>query len=283
MSDNALAPIIIKRKKIVAAEGHHGGAWKVAYADFVTAMMAFFLLMWLLNATTEKQRKGLADYFSPTIPVSKISGGGQGAFYGDSVFAEDSLPHNTKGAADYPPEMRMAKGESGQNPVSGAKAEPGHGNMTGAQELLEELKARGGESMARLLDERHVVTRLSDAGLVIDIFERNDARLFEPGSTQPTPLLLQTLATVADVLKVVVNEVSVTAHVPAQPLVLAENNAWEVTTGRAQMAREALELAGLDPRRLRRVTGSADREPAVDNPMSLRNSRIEVTVLRDDY
>ena len=66
---DGLAPII-KRKKVVAGDGHHGGAWKVAYADFVTAMMAFFLLMWLLNATTERQRKGLADYFAPTIAVS---------------------------------------------------------------------------------------------------------------------------------------------------------------------------------------------------------------------
>ena len=70
-----LAPVIIKRKKVIASGGHHGGAWKVAYADFVTAMMAFFKLMWLLNATTEKQRKGLADYFHPTIAVSRISGG----------------------------------------------------------------------------------------------------------------------------------------------------------------------------------------------------------------
>ena len=68
MSDQP-APIIIKRKKVIAA-GHHGGAWKVAYADFVTAMMAFFLLMWLLGATTEKQRKGIADYFNPTIPIN---------------------------------------------------------------------------------------------------------------------------------------------------------------------------------------------------------------------
>jgi len=64
MSDRSNAPIIIKRKKVVAGDGHHGGAWKVAYADFVTAMMAFFMLMWLLNATTEQQRKGIADYFS---------------------------------------------------------------------------------------------------------------------------------------------------------------------------------------------------------------------------
>ena len=72
------APVIIKRKKVViVGGGHHGGAWKVAYADFVTAMMAFFLLMWLLNATTEKQRKGISDYFNPTIPVNRISGGGR--------------------------------------------------------------------------------------------------------------------------------------------------------------------------------------------------------------
>lgn len=65
-------PIIIKRKKVVGGDGHHGGAWKVAYADFVTAMMAFSMLMWLLNATTEQQRKGIADYFSPNVPIARI-------------------------------------------------------------------------------------------------------------------------------------------------------------------------------------------------------------------
>ena len=80
-------PLIIKRKKKVSGgDGHHGGAWKVAYADFVTAMMAFFMMMWLLNATTEQQRKGIADYFSPTIPITRISGGGDGSFGGESVF-----------------------------------------------------------------------------------------------------------------------------------------------------------------------------------------------------
>ena len=87
----ALRPIIIKKKKVIAGGGHHGGAWKVAYADFVTAMMAFFMLMWLLNATTEQQRKGLADYFTPTVPVARISGGGVGSFGGDSPFSEEDL------------------------------------------------------------------------------------------------------------------------------------------------------------------------------------------------
>src|SRR6056297_3628283 len=107
-----VAPVIIKRKKVVAGGGHHGGAWKVAYADFVTAMMAFFLLMWLLNATTENQRKGLADYFSPTIPVNRISGGGDGSFGGDSVFSENTLARNGIGATNRrATESREARGE----------------------------------------------------------------------------------------------------------------------------------------------------------------------------
>lgn len=87
-ADSNLAPVIIKRKKVVQGGGHHGGAWKVAYADFVTAMMAFFMLMWLLNATTEQQKAGLADYFTPTIPIVTTSGGGDGAFGGHSIFTE---------------------------------------------------------------------------------------------------------------------------------------------------------------------------------------------------
>ncbi|MEM9422342.1 MAG: flagellar motor protein MotB, partial [Pseudomonadota bacterium] len=92
-------PIIIKKKRGGGEEGHHGGAWKVAYADFVTAMMAFFLLMWLLNATTEEQRKGLADYFDPSVPISPVSGGGDDMLAGDTVFATDSLAYSNHGGA----------------------------------------------------------------------------------------------------------------------------------------------------------------------------------------
>ena len=93
-----LAPIIIKKKKKSGGDGHHGGAWKVAYADFVTAMMAFFLLMWLLNATTEEQRKGIADYFNPTIPISRISGGGSDGLNGSSIFTESTYAKMGTGA-----------------------------------------------------------------------------------------------------------------------------------------------------------------------------------------
>ena len=95
MSDEGLSerPIIIKKAIVMAHAGHHGGAWKVAYADFVTAMMAFFLLMWLLGATTEKQRKALADYFAPTIVEKKDdAAGSDGLLGGDAIIAKDKYP-----------------------------------------------------------------------------------------------------------------------------------------------------------------------------------------------
>ncbi|NQZ72997.1 MAG: chemotaxis protein MotB, partial [Dinoroseobacter sp.] len=135
MAANAGAPIIIKRKKIVVEDGHHGGAWKVAYADFVTAMMAFFMLMWLLNATTEKQRKGIADYFNPTIPVTRVSGGGDGALGGDSVFTEDSLAQSGTGGLD-------------------SKA-PASAEQALFEEIDESLTALAGESMLSTEIARH--------------------------------------------------------------------------------------------------------------------------------
>ena len=91
MDRKSTGNVVIIRRKTVVAAGHHGGAWKVAYADFVTAMMAFFLLMWLLSVTDEQTRLGLADYFSPTIPIHQTRGGGDGPFDGESMFSQDVL------------------------------------------------------------------------------------------------------------------------------------------------------------------------------------------------
>ena len=91
-ASDEIRPIIIKKKKVIVGGGHHGGAWKVAYADFVTAMMAFFLLMWLLGATDEKMRRGLADYFNPTLAISRTSAGGAGMLEGTAAFEESPTP-----------------------------------------------------------------------------------------------------------------------------------------------------------------------------------------------
>ncbi len=272
------APVIIKRKKVVGGDGHHGGAWKVAYADFVTAMMAFFLLMWLLNATTEQQRKGLADYFSPTLPINRMSAGGEGAFGGDSIFTDDTLAHNGSGTSDRAPAaadtLNLIEGSDGMSQEAAETA--------ALEDIEEQLIGRGGESLLSDQALRHVVTRLTDEGLVIEVFARPGAPLFEPDTATPQPVTKDIIAVLARVSGLVENEVAVAGHTRARPLVQAVNPVWSLSTNRAQQVRTLLEAGALDPARIRRVTGHADRMPAARDPLAVRNDRIEVILLRSD-
>ena len=168
------APIIIKRVQGGGEAGHHGGAWKVAYADFVTAMMAFFLLMWLLNATTEKQRQGLAEYFNPTL-IQTTSSGSDGPFGGE---VQDAETNSGKGAGASTDQM-AAQARDGR--------ESGFDAM--ARHIQNQLTGSGAESMQKTNLLRHVVTRMTDEGLVIELTDLMDAPLFEGDSAQPTPAM----------------------------------------------------------------------------------------------
>ncbi|MFD2741400.1 flagellar motor protein MotB [Sulfitobacter aestuarii] len=271
------APVIIKRNKVVGGGGHHGGAWKVAYADFVTAMMAFFMLMWLLNATTEQQRKGIADYFSPTIPINRISGGGDGAFGGDSIFSENTLAKNGTGAtAKHHANEDQARGDTGGAADAARAAED-----AALKAIESELMGRGGESLVMENVMRHVITRLTDEGLVIEVFEMPQTPLFEDGSDRPTQLLRDLVAVITESTKMVINEIAVGAHVSADPVVLVNSPVWELSARRATRMRLLMQDRGVAPRRIQRVTGHADREPAVRDPMARRNNRLEVVLLRE--
>lgn len=273
---NKSAPVIIKRKKIIVAGGHHGGAWKVAYADFVTAMMAFFMLMWLLNATTEKQRKGLADYFSPTAPISRISGGGEDAFGGDSIFSEDQLVRNGSGATNRNPDSaQQARGETGFDQSS-----QDHSETDPLRMVEEELLGISGESLVSPDMLKHIVTRVTDEGLVIELYANDGAPLFQEGTDTPTPMMRDLIGVVERAARKVSNGIAIAGHIRAHPIVLAKNPAWPLSLARASRTQRLLEVAGMDPARIKRVTGHADRASAADNPMSVRNDRIEVTVLR---
>ena len=281
------APVIIKRKKVVGGDGHHGGAWKVAYADFVTAMMAFFMLMWLLGATTEQQRKGIADYFNPTIPLVRASGGGTGAFGGDSVYSEDALSQTGTGAGFVrPTEENKAKGDLGSKgqddaDAKSAKDKSGPSPVDDDKELkeIQRLFGVGGESVLNELLRRHIVTRLSDEGLVIELFDTPGAYLFSEG--QPTPLLAELVGTIVPVISLVQNKIGVQAHTRAVPIVQRENPSWTDTTRRADQVRALIEATGMTPKRLVRVTGFADRKPVTQDPMAVRNNRVEIVVLRN--
>ncbi len=274
MSANDVAPIIIKRKKVSGGDGHHGGAWKVAYADFVTAMMAFFMLMWLLNATTETQRKGIADYFSPTIPINRISGGGDGAFGGDSVFTDDALAHNGSGASLPSPAASENEGAEGETEGGGAEGDV-------FEEIEKVLSARGGESMVSEQLQRHIVTRLTDDGLIVELHDLPDAALFFSDTTEPTLIMVELVSMLSEVFSIVPNEIAVQGHSAARALVVRDNPIWDLSTARANEVRQMLGREGVKERRVQRVTGFADRKPVVSNLMAARNNRIELILLRD--
>ena len=277
MADDA-KPIIKKVKK-VAGHGHHGGAWKVAYADFVTAMMAFFLLMWLLNATSEEQRSGLAEYFVERIPLAPVSGGGDNAFNGDSMNAEGSKAESGKGAAGkaQAEDNRKDQHSEGQN----GKETEGQGETAEALEEIEKaFKSISGESDVEDTMLRHIRTRVTDEGLVIDIFDLDDSPLFAEGGATPTPTLAALLDMIASVARIVKNDVAISGHVGA-PVAAADPGAgWTLSTGRAHAAREIMKGAGLAEARVKRVAGHADTDPLIADRADARNSRIEVTLLR---
>ena len=270
-------PIIIKKIKKGGGDGHHGGAWKVAYADFVTAMMAFFMLMWLLNATTEQQRKGIADYFSPTIPINRVSGGGSGAFGGDSIFTDDTLAQNGTGAS------RDARGQNRSDmPAEGSAAAQAAAEVQALESIEEILLGKGGESVVSEMALRHVLTRLTDEGLIIEIFALPGAPLFEPDSAEPTPVTVELAGMFARVFAVVENEIAISGHTRSRPVVQSVNPVWDLSVDQAQMIRQIMEVSGLDAERVLRVTGYADRQPAARDPLAIRNDRVEIVLLRSD-
>ena len=252
-ADRTASPIIIKRVQGGGEAGHHGGAWKVAYADFVTAMMAFFLLMWLLNATTEKQRQGLAEYFDPTIAHSR-AGGAAGVDGGRSL--------------DPPADQSV--------PASASEAEM----QELARALKDALTARGGESMQRVNLLRHVVTRMTDEGLVIELGDVVDEPLFEGETAEPTPALRELTAILASVLGRARNQVAITGHVRAFPRMMIDNPVWPLSDQRAHAVRELLVRGRLEEERIQRVTAFGDKKPRSSNAMDPANNRIEVILLR---
>ena len=274
------APVIIKRKKVIVAGGHHGGAWKVAYADFVTAMMAFFMLMWLLNATTEQQRKGLADYFNPTVPVNRISGGGDGSFGGDSVFSEEVLPQVGMGASNrHPTEARQARGALGAS-IDGDAREEGSEDAE-LHALEEKLLGRSGESMVEDNVFRQIITRVIEEGLVIELFALEGSPLFLDDGMTPTPLLQDMAVVLSHNLRSLNNNIALSAHTRARPVVLRENTVWEQSTDRANAMRQLMVRKGTKASRIRKITGHGASSPMSFDPMAIRNNRIEVIVLRN--
>ena len=257
-TDN-VRPVIIKRKKVVSGGGHHGGAWKVAYADFVTAMMAFFLMLWLLGSVTEDQRQGIADYFQDASVIPTQTSGAESILFGESA--------------------RISLKVTERDPL----AELDEGDSRAFEGVLDRLEAMLSEFSA--LDDivEHIAIRVTDEGLVIEMFDLEHASLFDPETAAPRPVFLILIELVTEAFGMVENKVAIDVHSRSFPAVIRENPVWHVTTARAQATREAMQQNGLDPQRARRVTGHADRDLATENPMAARNNRVELILLREDH
>ncbi len=265
-----VAPIIVKKKK-GGEEGHHGGAWKIAYADFVTAMMAFFLLMWLLNATSEEQKLGIANYFNPSGSVSR-SGGSTGVLDGTS-------PMQLQGAVD--PMATPSDIESDEDAEAEAAA------AAAESQQFEEIEAQIQEQLAGLPELKALANNLvidqTPEGLRIQITDRDEqTSMFASGSATPLPHARELMNLVATAIGRVPNPVAIKGHTDAAPFVNKQSyDNWDLSTARANTARRMLQDSGIQTERFASVVGQADRDPLIAaDPIDPRNRRISIVLLR---
>jgi len=267
-----LPPIIVKKVTVVAG-GHHGGAWKVAYADFVTAMMAFFLLLWLLGATTEKQRKGIADYFTPTlVKMRQESAGANGLLGGSSITDADNYPHRA--------------GQTGTKSITIPRDTTG-GPKEGAARALRVQKMK--QQLDEKLQKTETLRRLSrqvrmvdtSEGIRIDLVDNADFSMFRLGTTVLTSEASELLEAIGSTVAGDGSGISIRGHTDALPwrAGVSANN-WSLSAGRAEATRQALMRQGVAESRFRRIEGVADRELLVrDNPADPRNRRISIVLM----
>lgn len=279
--------IIVKKVFVEGHGGHHGGAWKVAYADFVTAMMAFFLLLWLLGATNEKQRKSLADYFSPTlVELKENSAGSNGLFGGASLMDKDNYPH--KAAQTGTRSLTIPVDASGGTQVGSGqkgslknKAQLAAEDMKNFERMHRQIEAEisGNPKLAKLAKHVHFV-RTRD-GLRIDLLDDADYSMFALGTTQFEPAANKLLGLIAESIKGSDNPIMIRGHTDSlnygDPKAM---NNWMLSTGRAEATRQRLAAAGIPDDRFDRIEGVADREPMIQqNPADPRNRRVAITLL----
>jgi chemotaxis protein MotB len=298
-------PIIIKRIKKVSGGGHHGGAWKVAYADFVTAMMAFFLLLWLLNAVTEEQKKGIANYFRPTLavqnaaatfsilsgqaqPMESMSGGASAQTdLDDPEQADMTQPEPATGEGNKPQTNEGDQPDAGQGekPVDLAAAEAAV--AAHERQQLEQIKSRIQnairESPELLELEKNLQIDQTEDGIRIQLLDQEKMSMFPTGSAVMNPRSRELLMKVAEVVKTLPNKIEISGHTDAQPYPGGRDYTnWELSADRANASRRVLVAAGIDPDRLQKIEGRADTDPFVAaDPFDPQNRRISIILLRE--
>jgi chemotaxis protein MotB len=306
---------IIRREEVVEG-GHHGGAWKVAYADFVTAMMAFFLLMWLLNATTEAQRRGLADYFSPTVSATNTHSGSGMPLAGNSPF-EDGDAVSDRGTiavmnANAPP-VDVEDDGSDTQAIKSVHSQAGQGAgaagqlsaMAQAQGGAAALAAKREAETARRTEQaqfakaaadiqkaiagdpdlapiaRQLSADLTPEGLRVQIRDSDGLPMFDSGSAEPNARALAVLKRLTPMLLALHEPISIGGYTDATPYAGEGRTNWDLSADRANATRRVLTGLGLPDSRIRDVTGHGDRDLLVPaDPRAANNRRIALLLVR---
>jgi chemotaxis protein MotB len=298
--DNA---VIIKRIKKSGHGAHHGGAWKVAYADFVTAMMAFFLLMWLINTTTPEQKRGIADYFAPQSIAQTLSG--SGGVLGGKVMGEESA--RAGGAASV---FQKNSPSSPTTKTKSTQAQKSQGGATDSQGQAADSQASSGQSADRSTSSsqdgdfahaaeaihqaindnpdlaalsKQVIMEQTPEGLRIQLVDQDGRPMFQQGTSSPMPYTKRLLAEIGKIIDRLPNRVSISGHTEAKPFVgpNGETN-WELSAARANAGRSLLAAGGLNADRIYEVAGKAGSEPLLpEDPNGSANRRLSITLLRE--
>jgi chemotaxis protein MotB len=298
-----LAPVIVIKK--VMDDGHggaHGGAWKIALADMMTAMMAFFLLMWLLGASTEDQRKSIADYFKPTshsnISMGKLAGS-NGILGGTSIIDPDGFPFSSKQTAAMErltPKSEGGPTENDPNPNSTERSDPSKMTEEERKQVAEQQDKASFEKLEKEIREKveqnprleslkdQVKFTREKEGLRIDIIDKADFAMFGLGGTQMMPRAQQLVDEVAKSLAGTPNKLAVRGHTDSVPFANVDGrNNWSLSAERAEATRAQMEKRGIKSDRFARIEGVADTAPFNPNdPKDPRNRRMSVTVLYRD-
>ncbi|WP_426016747.1 flagellar motor protein MotB [Brevundimonas sp. DWR2-3-1b1] len=280
-------PILIKKVKKVSGGGHHGGAWKVAYADFVTAMMAFFLLMWLINTTDPEQKRGIAEYFAPAS-VSETTSGSGGILGGTSLGDDGPKSSGSQSVLEELAPEAPATDQTGSSLSSASDAalqaeiqKREAAEFASAAESLRQAM----QSMPELAElSKQLIVDQTPEGLRIQLVDQEGRSMFDNNSSRPNARAQVLLRAVSKVINQLPNRISITGHTSATA---GSNRAsapadWSLSSERANGSRLVLQGAGVDPDRVYSVAGKAGSDPLYpDDPTLAGNRRIAIVLLRE--
>lgn len=290
--NGAKGNIIIKKKKH-AAHDEHGGAWKIAYADFVTAMMAFFLLMWLLNSVAVEKLQGIADYFAPVS--TRINESGGGGLLAGQVAADDGVMTSMQESAAPMYELPKRNGEVENNedeeePIRGPKpVDEGELARMIAEREAKQFRNIEQQLRAAIADNpqlqglaKSLIIENVPEGLRIQILDQEGVAMFPRGSADMQPYTARLIELVAQAIGRLPQKLEITGHTDATPFLSSNGYSnWELSSDRANAARRVLIENGVPEERFSRVVGRAATEPFIrGDPMAAGNRRLSLILLR---